>query len=70
MELALLICGTLILTVLIVTSYLKHINSQEYKCTHTLSTKLVREGKYTKEYLSTCSKCGYQSTHTFKGLNL
>lgn len=69
MELALLICGTIILLVLIISSYKKDVNSPMYKCLHTIVTVETYNGTRTVEYLSTCSKCGYQKRHKFKGLN-
>lgn len=39
-------------------------------CNHDMETIVARNGNASKEYLSTCSKCGYQRTHKFYGTNL
>ena len=52
--------------------YLDHkaeVSSPQHTCLHEMVTKKTRGGTYSQEYLSTCKKCGKQSTHFFSGLN-
>lgn len=38
-------------------------------CHHDMDTINTWNGDRSKQYLSTCKKCGKQETHTFCGLN-
>jgi len=61
-----IICLTIILIILIV----KYYNSKtpQYNCNHELDIIKTFESTSSKQYLSTCKKCGYQKTHDFTKL--
>ena len=46
-----------------------HSSKPQYSCNHELHTQQTYDGDRSTEYLSTCSKCGYQVRNRFSGLN-
>ena len=63
----LILCVSILLLVWIVKYYDSRLPKNN--CNHEMDTIKIFEGKYSNEYLSTCTKCGYQRTHLGKGLN-
>ena len=42
-----------------------YINSPQYSCLHNIETTALGDNTYRKKFLSTCKKCGYQTTYEF-----
>jgi hypothetical protein len=67
MIITLIICLTILIIVVAVLYY--DSQSPQSKCSHDMETINTWNGDRSKQYLSTCKKCGKQEKHTFSGLN-
>ena len=62
--------ATTVLAVWIICHYRTKRESPQFKCEHQMTVQKTWSGPRSNEYLSTCTKCGYQKTHFFCGTNL
>lgn len=62
-----IVCATICYVADLIYHY--KVNSPQYKCQHIMETQKTFSGDLSHEYLSTCTKCGYQKKHYFYGLN-
>ncbi len=66
---AIIFCIT---SLIIVSMYLSHkakVSSPQHTCSHDMVVTQTWNGQRSNEYLSTCRKCGHQTTHFFSGTN-
>jgi len=63
------ICLTFIICVYIYNNRVFKSKLPQNICSHEMDTIKTREGEKSSQYLSTCKKCGYQTRHSFEGIN-